>query len=193
MIDVKDGRIVRIRPFRFDWKYDRDQIRTWMITRNGKTLEPSWKSLPCPWTLAYKKRTYSPNRIKFPLKRVDWDPNGERNPQNRGKSKYVRISWDEAADIIAGEIRRIHKEYGIYGIHVQGEGHGESMTIHTPHGHPANLLEHMGGFTLGVRNPDSWEGWYYGTKHVWGQGANGQYPAINTLKDVTENSDMVLC
>ena len=54
---------------------------------------------------AYKKRTYSPNRVKYPLKRVDWDPNGERNPQNRGKSKYVRISWDEATDIIA---RRDH-------------------------------------------------------------------------------------
>ena len=55
--------------------------------------------------LAYKKRAYSPNRIKYPLKRVDWDPNGERNPQNRGKSKYKRISWDEATDIIASEIR----------------------------------------------------------------------------------------
>ena len=56
------------------------------------------KSLPSPFSLAYKKRTYSPNRIKYPLKRVDWDPNGERNPQNRGKSKYKRISWDEATD-----------------------------------------------------------------------------------------------
>ena len=70
------------------------------------------KSLPGPFSLAYKKRTYSPNRIKYPLKRVDWDPNGERNPQNRGKSKYERISWDEATDIIAAEIRRIHKKYG---------------------------------------------------------------------------------
>ena len=32
------------------------------------------------------------------MKRVDFDPNGERNPQNRGKSGYVRISWDEALD-----------------------------------------------------------------------------------------------
>ena len=53
---------------------------------------------------AYKKRVYSKNRVMYPLKRVDWDPKGERNPQNRGKSGYVRISWDEAAQIIADEL-----------------------------------------------------------------------------------------
>ena len=56
---------------------------------------------------------------------------------------------------------------------VQGDGHGESKTIHTPHGHSARLLDKMGGFTQQVRNPDSWEGWYWGAKHVWGQGFQG--------------------
>ena len=77
-------------------EYDPAAFNAWKIEKNGKTFEPLMKSAPSPWSLAYKKRTYSPNRIKYPLKRVDWDPNGERNPQNRGKSKYVRISWDEA-------------------------------------------------------------------------------------------------
>jgi hypothetical protein len=86
-----------------------------------------------PWRT--KKRTYSPARIRYPLIRVDWDPKGERNTQNRGKSKYRRISWEEALDIIASEVRRIHKEYGPLGILVQGDGHGECKTIHTPHGH----------------------------------------------------------
>ena len=47
---------------------------------------------------------YSPDRLLYPMKRVDFDPNGERNPQNRGTSGYERISWDEALDIVAGEI-----------------------------------------------------------------------------------------
>ncbi|MEW6668560.1 MAG: molybdopterin-dependent oxidoreductase [Thermodesulfobacteriota bacterium] len=193
VVDVKDGRIVRIRPLHYDWKYGREEVRTWKISRNGKTLDPGWKSLPPPFSLAYKKRVYSPNRIKYPLKRIDWDPNGERNTQNRGKSKYVRISWDEATDIIANEIRRIHKKYGVNGILMQGEGHAETKAIHRAHGHPGNLLEHMGGFTLGVRNPDSWEGWYWGAKHMWGQGANGYYFGPNVHKDVTEHAEMVLC
>ena len=104
-VDVKDGRIVRIRPLHWDEKYDPETFNAWKIEKNGKTFEPLMKSAPSPWSLAYKKRTYSPNRVKYPLKRVDWDPKGERNTQNRGKSKYVRISWDEAIDVVVAEIR----------------------------------------------------------------------------------------
>ncbi len=82
------------------------------ICQERQDAGTAWKSLPSPFSLAYKKRVYSPNRIKYPLIRVDWDPNGERNPQNRGKSKFRRTSWDEATDIIASEIKRIHAKYG---------------------------------------------------------------------------------
>jgi hypothetical protein len=37
---------------------------------------------------------YSSNRIKYPLKRVDWDPDGDRNPQNRGEGALRNISSD---------------------------------------------------------------------------------------------------
>ena len=86
----------------------------------GQTFEASMKTLIPPFTLAYKNRVNSPNRTLYPLKRVDWDPKGERNPQNRGKSKYERISWDEATDIIASEIKRVQKKYGPTAILVAG-------------------------------------------------------------------------
>jgi trimethylamine-N-oxide reductase (cytochrome c) len=192
-VDVKDGRVIRIRPLHWGSKYDYNSFNPWKMERNGVTFEPLTKSAPAPWSMAYKKRTYSPNRIKYPLKRVDWDPDGERNTHNRGKSKYVRISWDEATDIIAAEIRRLHKEYGPLSVLVQGDGHGECKMIHAPHGCPTLLLDKMGGFTQQVRNPDSWEGWYWGAKHVWGKGFIGMMaPADNVVKDISENSDMVL-
>jgi anaerobic selenocysteine-containing dehydrogenase len=192
-VDVKDGKILRIRPLHYDWKYNRKALNPWKFQRNGKTLEPNWKSLPAPYSLAYKKRVYSPNRIRYPLKRVDWDPNGERNPQNRGRSKYQRISWDEATDIIASEIKRIHKQYGTYAILTQGDGHGECKLVQGPHGAPLLLLEKFGGWTQQIRNADSWEGWYYGGMHVWGTGLCGHMlPAANIVKDITENSEMVL-
>ena len=51
----------------------------------------------------------------------------------------------------------------------------------------------MGGFTQQVRNPDSWEGWYWGAKHVWGQGFQGMMsPAANLIKDISEHCDLVL-
>jgi molybdopterin guanine dinucleotide-containing S/N-oxide reductase-like protein len=195
MVDVKNGKIVRIRPLRYDWKYTPKEMNPWKFKRNGKTLEPLMKSLPPPFSIAYKKRIYSPNRILYPLKRVDWDPNGERNPQNRGKSKYVRISWDEASTIVANEIKRIHKKYGPLAVLQQADGHGENKQLQGPHGFPTLLLDKIGGYTQQIRNADSWEGWYWGSMHVWGTGAGtvGMIsPCANLMKDMTEYCDMIL-
>ena len=192
-VDVKDGKVVRIRPLHWDDKYDPATFNAWKMEKNGKTFEPILKAAPSPWSLAYKKRTYSPNRIMYPLKRVDWDPKGERNPQNRGKSKYVRISWDEAAQLVADEVKRVCDTYGPLAILVQGDGHGECKFIHAPHGCSTLLLDKLGGFTQQVRNPDSWEGWYWGSRHIWGKGLVGMMnPADNIVNDISMNSDMVV-
>ncbi len=192
-VDVNNGKIIRVRPLHYDSKYTREQIKPWKFQRNGKTLEPSLKSLPAPYSLAYKKRAYSPNRIKYPLRRVDWDPSGERHPENRGISKYKRISWDEAAELVASELKRVHKQYGPYAVLAQADGHGEDKTIHAPHGCQALLHDKIGGYTQQVRNPDSWEGWYWGAMHVWGTGHVGNmWPAANVMKDVTDHCDLLL-
>ena len=128
-------------------------------TREG--LQVTAKDITNPHGLAYKKRVYSPNRIKYPLKRVNWNPKGDRNPQNRGKSKFKRITWDEATDIIASEIKRMQAEYGPYAIYLQGDGHGESKIVHAPHGCQTQMFKYLGEgeekgeYTLQVRTPDS--------------------------------------
>ena len=192
-VDVKDGRIIRIRPLHYDDQYTREEINPWRIEKDGKVLEPPMKSSIAPYMIAYKKRVYSPNRIKYPLKRVDWDPDGERNPQNRGKSKYKRISWDEAATLIAKEITRIKEKYGPNAVLCHGDGHGETKTIHGPHGCQMVLMQKVGGYTLAVRNADSWEGWYWGTEHVWGTTHCGMMtPAYNLLNDVSQHSELLI-
>ena len=192
-VDVKDGKIIRLRPLHYDSKYDPKTFNQWKFEARGKTFEPTMKTLQAPYNLAYKKRIYSPNRILYPLKRVDWDPKGERNPQNRGKSGYVRISWDEALDIIVSEIKRIKKQYGMSAILSQSDGHGEGKAIHTIHGSANKLLELLGGYTWQIRNMDSWEGWSLGAKHVWGMEPLGEMThAGNIMPDIAENSDMLL-
>jgi anaerobic selenocysteine-containing dehydrogenase len=192
-VDVKDGRIIRIRPQHYDEKYTKEEIRPWKIEKDGKVIEPSMKAAVAPYMIAYKKRVYSPNRIKYPLKRVDWDPNGERNTQNRGKSKFKRISWDEATTIIADEIKRIKEQYGPYAVLCHGDGHGETKTIHGPHGCQMLLMQLLGGFTLAARNADSWEGWYWGSEHVWGTGHCGLLtPAYNVFSDTTQHTEMLI-
>jgi trimethylamine-N-oxide reductase (cytochrome c) len=193
-IDTKDGRIVRIRPLHLDWKYDKKRFNPWKITVRGKDFEAPLKIMQPPFNLAYKKRVYSPNRVKYPLKRVDWDPNGERNPQNRGKSKFRRISWDEALNIVASEIKRVKAKYGSYAILAQGDGHGESKIVHAAHGCQYELLKLLGDCTFQQRSPDSWEGWYWGAKHVWGMDRTVGLmdPQTNIVKDMSENAAMLL-
>ena len=192
-VDIKDGRIVRLRPLHFDWKYDSRKFNPWKMEARGQTFEPGMKALVPPYSLSYKKRIYSPNRVLYPLKRVDWNPDGARNTANRGKSGYVRISWDEALDIIAGEITRVKEKYGPYAILSQSDGHGETKVVHGPHGCARALLELLGGYTLQTRNTDSWEGWYWGAKHVWGMEPVGQQaPVTNVIFDIAQNTEQVL-
>jgi len=193
VVDVKDGKIVRIRPLRYDWKYKPEEFNPWKIEARGKVFEPSMKSLIPPLSLAYKKRAYSPNRILYPLKRVDFDPKGDRNIENRGNSKFIRISWDEALDIIVGEIKRMKEKYGMTAIFYQSDQHGENKVVHGCHGCGRKLLELLGGYTLQCRNPDSWEGWFWGAKHVWGmQPVGQQVPQANLMTDIARNTDLLL-
>ena len=53
---------------------------------------------------------YSPNRLKYPLKRV-----GER-----GEGKFERITWDEAITLIADKLKEQKKKYGPESLAVLG-------------------------------------------------------------------------
>jgi anaerobic selenocysteine-containing dehydrogenase len=107
-VDVKDGKIIRILPL---------QMATgdgapWSIAARGREFTPPAKNTLSNWTVAHKSTIYSPQRILTPLKRVDFDPKGDRNLKNRGVSGYEPIGWDHAADLVAEEMIRLKREYG---------------------------------------------------------------------------------
>jgi len=160
-VDHQDGKIIRIRPLHYDWKYDVEEFNpqdAWTIEARGKVFRPFMKALVPPLSLGYKKRVYSPNRVRYPLQRVDWDPNGDRNIQNRGKSKFKRISWDEATDIIASEITRLSDTYGPESVYCGDFTHHEAKQVHGQAKHRL-LMDKLspGGYTGEIRQPDSWE------------------------------------
>ncbi len=93
---VKDNKILRVTPLEFD---DED-APSWSIEARGKTFTPPRRTTLHSHAMAQKSMVYSKDRILYPMKRVDFDPDGERNIQNRGISEFERISWDEALDIV---------------------------------------------------------------------------------------------
>jgi len=191
-VDVTDDKITRIRPYHYP-EGTREVSNPWEIKSRGSSFSAPDRVTISPFGLGYKSRVYSRNRVRYPLKRVDWDPNGERNPQNRGKSGYVRISWDEAAQIVADEINRQREKYGMESIFCQSDMHGEGKRVAPSHGCPNRLLSILGGYTLQMRNMDSWEGWNWGAKHVWGCEPVGEMmPMANLFPDIATHSEMLL-
>lgn len=63
----------------------------------------------CQRGRSMRERIYSPDRIRYPMKRV-----GER-----GEGKFERISWDEAVKEIARQWKRIKETYGNEAIYWQ--------------------------------------------------------------------------
>ena len=185
---VKDGKIVRVRPL----VIDKDDLKPWTIEADGKKFSPPRKVTIAPHTITERQRVYSDDRIKYPMKRVDFDPNGDRHPETRGKSGYQRISWDEALDIVAGEMKRIRKTYGPSAVMAMTSSHHNWGNV----GYKLSTFMrffNVLGFTSVFDNPDSWEGFHWGAIHTygfyWNLGAPEQY---DLLEDALKNTELMI-
>ena len=185
---VRDGKIVRIRPM----VYDTSDPASWTIKAGGRSFSPLRKACVAPFTAVEKSRVYSDARIKYPMIREDFDPNGERNPQNRGKSGYKRISWDEALDIVAGEMKRVRETYGPEAIMSRASSHHNWGNVGYRTSTWARFFNLI-GFTDILDNPDSWEGWHWGATHTygfyWRLGMPEQY---DLLEDALKNTELIV-
>ena len=74
-------------------------------------IEP-WPGFPasplCSKAYATLQHLYHPNRLKYPMKRT--------NPKGSPDPGYVRISWDEAYDMIVSHLNRIKKQYSPHAV-----------------------------------------------------------------------------
>ena len=184
---VKDGKVLRTTPIDFD----ADDAPSWSITARGKTFTPPRHTTLGAHGMCQKSMLYSKNRLLHPMKRVDFDPDGDRNIQNRGKSEFVRISWDEALDIVVKEIKRA-KAVGPGAIAVQNGSHHQWGNL----GHylsAFNRFWNLIGVTKCVHSPDSWEGWFWGAMHHWGNSLRLGCPEFyGTVEDCLKEAEMIV-
>lgn len=185
---VKDGKVVRVRPL----QAPEAEFKPWTIEAGGKKYSPPKAVRLSPPAHAERNRLDSYNRILYPLKRVDFDPKGERNPQNRGKSGYVRISWEEALDIVSGEMSRLIDNYGGHSITGMTSSHHNWGVVGYKMG-PFSRFMNMLHFTPVLDNTDSWEGWHWGATHTYGfYWRLGMPEQFDLLEDVLKNTEMVV-
>ncbi|MBI2320285.1 MAG: molybdopterin-dependent oxidoreductase, partial [Betaproteobacteria bacterium] len=176
-----------------------EDVRLYEINTSRGVFTRPRKEVQMPLAYAWKRRIDCGTRVKYPLLRSDWSPEN-RNPHKRGSSGYTRISWDRAIDIVVSELKRVRDQYGsMEPVLVQADGHGQSGYLQSLHfwGHYLFDMIHerlgWGWWTQQVRNPDSWEGYYWGAKHVWGYDMSLGEPFQDAVwDDVLEHAEMVI-
>ena len=102
-VHIRDGKIWAVEPD--------DTLNSGIAREDGRlSVEDIDKCLisarPCTKAYAHIRNLYDPNRLKYPMKRV-----GEK-----GSGKWERISWEEALDTIANNLKECKEKYGPYSI-----------------------------------------------------------------------------
>lgn len=141
-------------------------------TDDGKE-EPQLRA--CLRGRSYRQRVYAPDRLKYPMKRVG----------ARGEGKFERITWDEALDTVAGELKRVKETYGSAAI-IHWASAASAGLVHCLNTRIARLLCMMGGCTLswGVH---SYEGAIFAEEATYGTNLDG-----NTYDDLVNSRLIIL-
>jgi anaerobic dimethyl sulfoxide reductase subunit A len=114
----------------------------------------------CPRGRAYLRRQYHPDRLQYPMKRVG----------KRGLGEFKRISWEEALDTFAGELKRIKERYGNSALFVPYGTGGYSQINGSQ---TARRLMNLFGGCLGIYNSYSWAAINVATPTVFGTKITG--------------------
>ena len=187
-----DGVIRRVRPI----VLTDDDPAGWVIKARGKEYTPQRKTTMSLLGYCERDKTYAYDRLKYPMIREDFveTPDGKnRNTENRGKSGYRRASWDEALSLVAREIKRLQKTYGKETITACTSSHHSWGLV----GYKISLFKRffsMMGYTRIADNPDSWEGFHWGTPHSYGYywRLGGPEP-YDMLEMAMQNTETIVC
>ncbi len=115
----------------------------------GFGLDPQ----PSPIGAAYLDLKDHPARVLYPMARKGWlaaRENPEGRGRGRGRDEFIRISWDEAAALAAGEVERVRTVHGNAAIFGGSYGWASAGRFHHAQGQLKRFLNLAGGFTSAV-------------------------------------------
>jgi anaerobic selenocysteine-containing dehydrogenase len=88
-----------------------DELTGRAVKVAGDPSHPVTRGFLCGKVARYLDRVYSPDRLLYPMRRKVGVPKGLL-PQGREAEAFERVSWDEALEFVAAELKGIAAEFG---------------------------------------------------------------------------------
>lgn len=90
---------------------------------------------------------YSESRIKSPMVRKSFLENpGKSDTTLRGRDEWVKVSWEQALDLVAGELKRVRDKQGSEGIFAGSYGWQSTGNLHVSRTLLHRFMNMSGGF-----------------------------------------------
>jgi biotin/methionine sulfoxide reductase len=165
--NVKDGRVVGVTPFEDD--KDPSQILD-----------------------AIPEMLYGPTRIAEPHMRKSVAEHGPgANPEGRGAEPFVPVSWDQALDVVAAELRRVKADHGNEAIFGGSYGWSSAGRFHHAKTQMQRFMNLFGGFTGQLHNY-SYAAALAVLPHILGSAEASQGP-VSDWDGLLRESKFILC
>jgi trimethylamine-N-oxide reductase (cytochrome c) len=136
------------------WGIIRGYVEAGRLTRITPFEKDSFA--PSPVIQAFMDRVYSETRVKYPMVRKDFLKNGAKSDRSeRGRGDFVRVSWDDALNLVAAELERVKKSYGNNAIHSGstdwhsvGKLHNSPVLVRRMLGLHGGFVDNTGDFSI---------------------------------------------
>ena len=117
------------------------------IVRDGRVIDAlpiANDPDPSPMLAAIPGMVHGAARVAQPMVREGWLKNRDRN---RGADRFVAVSWDEALDLVAGELKRVKADHGNEAIFAGSYGWSSAGRFHHAKSQLGRFMNTIGGFT----------------------------------------------
>ncbi len=118
-----------------------------------RTIPFSKDPHPNPMVTVMPDLLYGPSRVKYPMiRRGFYRDRSRSDTAGRGAEPFVRVSWDEALGIVAGELQRVKTQYGNRAIYGGSYGWQSPGKFHSATAAMQRLLVLLGGYVYHVNS-----------------------------------------
>ena len=116
------------------------------VVKSGPAIEPV---VPNELQSVVADQLYSETRVKYPMVRKGFLANpGKSDTTMRGRDEWVRVSWDEALDLVHNQLKRVREQYGATGIFAGSYGWFSCGSLHASRTLLRRYMNATGGFGL---------------------------------------------